>query len=151
MEQSATASLTRQATFLPQKTIMPAIKSPRHADVRFWVIWNGQHTKIHLRPDQTVTMCHGGPTDEGWSSVSAEYEYDWEEQAIHRLFVSDGRDCDGRLTSCEESSCPIAELHSEEESLLVGDWVESSELIMVPRWSTRNRSQRDYAAEAMGY
>ena len=63
--------------------------------LRIWVLHNGSWVKLSLKEGQTITLCEGGPTDEGWSwksrVITREGGYLFEE------YTSDGKDCDGRL------------------------------------------------------
>lgn len=79
-------------------------------------------------------------TDEGWESVSQEFTLVKRDTGfwVERRSFSDGVDCDGRLSHYSESECPLSELHSGYKNI----W---------PAWRHVDESQRDYAAEAMGY
>ena len=120
-------------------------------NARFWVIWNGQHTKITLRPGQSVHMHKWHRTDEGYSSTDESYEYDADDGVIRNVIQSDGRDCDGRMSQCSEWFCPLDRLHANERPQLVGEYEESEDCVSDPAWKRDSAWQRDYAAEAMGY
>lgn len=93
---------------------------------RLWIRWNHSDARITLTEDKPVTLYHSSPTDEGWHSEGCTY---WLENGIvYADHYTDGRDCDGRLST---------EYHT--RRLTDGTW----ELL--------NRSQRDYTAEAAGY
>ena len=106
-------------------------------NARFWIWENDGWIKLTIRPSQTLKWWCGSDTEEGWSAHGCEwhlcgphvYAYAW----------TDGVDCDGRLSAQAEFVCPVSEL------LYEGDSPEA------PNWERESASQRDYAAEAMGY
>lgn len=100
-------------------------------------IWIGRydsekdiHTKVLIEKGHTesepLVFETGGPHEEGWSSETVRYWMD-EHGFVFCESDSDGCDCDGRLSRHWE-----------------GMWNGRG-------WITLDRSQRDYAAEAMGY
>jgi hypothetical protein len=118
-------------------------------NARFWVLWNGQHTKITLRPNQALTMHQSAPTDEGWSSETQTYRL--EDGTVYCELTSDGRDCDGRLSSAADFLCPVGDLRLQTRTQLIGDYIDGAEQISVPVWDKEGSRQRDYSAEACGY
>ena len=116
-------------------------------NARFWV-YLGSPVKLTLKPGQTLRHFRGGPCDEGWSSEYHDWTYG--EGEIRRVYVSDGRDCDGRLTRTYTSACKVENLsgHVPEEEYL--DFHDGRE-IHYPKWESVSSSQRDEYAEAMGY
>ena len=106
---------------------------------RFWVYHNGA-VRIKLAAGQSITHYSGGPTDEGWHREVNTYSYDGRD-IVHE-WISDGVDCDGRLTQGGESYCHVHGLSSgyrDEDGITYPDWQLSAE------------RQRDYSAEAMNY
>lgn len=110
-------------------------------NARFWTWINGQTTKVTLRPGQSLSHYQWERTDEGWSSEFHSWEYT--DNLIRRYCVSDGRDCDGRLTQEQVAECPVVDLASGYSDL--------EERVRYPEWTEEGRSQRDEYAEAMGY
>ena len=116
-------------------------QSPPNA--RFWTWLNGDYVKITLRPGQSLTHYSGGPCEEGWS-----YETQVWRHAGYAVFSSwavEAKDCDGRLDQFGSSQCAIDQLNPGYEFEL------TSNVQAMPHWNNDDISQRDYAAEAMGY
>ena len=107
---------------------------------RFWVMYKGSMVKLTLIPGQTVELVEGGPMEEGYCYERTKLEFDVE--TVCREWVSESRDCDGRLDHYQDSYCPVSELNSRE---LFGV------NLMLPEWRWGSASQRDYSAERMGY
>lgn len=108
--------------------------------VKFWIFYREGYVRLKLREGEELCHHHGGPTDEGWSSYAERY---WlEAGAVFREAVSDGRDCDGRLTQHSVARCPVERLaaHSYEDAPAG-----------LPAWERVSAGQRDEYAEAMGY
>jgi len=122
--------------------------------VRFWEYVNDGPVKITLRPGQTLTHYQGEPDDEGWSSFTQIWEYDDVLGIVEREQISDGSDCDGRLTRAYADHFRVGQ---ERAGLPAGmqyaGRLEYPELIGVvyPFWRDGDSSQRDYQAEAAGY
>ena len=106
--------------------------------------WNGGLVKITLRPGQSLSWETRGPTDEGWSAEG--YTWTHAGDVIECEGWSDGRDCDGRLSSYAESVCSLDELQAGNEP-----YAEDCEGIRYPRWERVDAGQRDYQAELAGY
>ena len=79
-------------------------------NARFWAYVNGGPVKITLRPGQSLEHCEGGATDEGFHVEHVKWEYPDDEPIVYRIWCSDGRDCDGRLTHSGEDVCPVERL-----------------------------------------
>lgn len=105
-----------------------------------FLIWNarGEAIKVTLHPGEVVSWSTGGPDDEGWHSEGEILEY--ADGGISRTAWTDGRDCDGRLSTETRLFCPMERLHSREY-----------EGLLLPDWERIESSQRDYQAEAAGY
>ena len=65
--------------------------------MRFKTYHRGSEVTLSIDEGQSIHTYEGGPTDEGWSSVSHDYELSG--GVLHNEIVSDGVDCDGRLTT----------------------------------------------------
>ena len=108
-------------------------------NARFWVWWAGDAVKITLRPGRTLRASRSWRHEEGWSSESETWEYFGDD--ILRESLTDGRDCDGRLSTECQCSVPITKLAD------LGPF----DGVMLPAWERESAGQRDYSAEAMGY
>jgi hypothetical protein len=134
--------------FFPTRSrlMMPFISLPPSTrNARIWVWLNDAPVKITLKPGQTLRWSHAARTEEGWSSES--HEWHWDGQLVEQI-DTDGRDCDGRLsTSASYFTTPhlfqAHEAHEPPDSQDVS--------IRFPRWEKISAHQRDYSAESMGY
>lgn len=61
---------------------------------------------------------------------------------IHNVVVTDGVDCDGRMSSYQHCVCPVEHRHAQ--------YNDYSGYLM-PAWQVADAGQRDYAAESLGY
>ena len=102
-----------------------------NARFRQWI--NGAWVTLTLTPGQELNWGHGGATEEGWSLVS----HSWllEGGTIHHSLVTDGCDCDGRLTNYRMSMARVEDISRDRD----------------PVWLSCEETQRDQFAEAMGY
>lgn len=81
---------------------------PTNRNVRFWAYGaTGNAVKITLKPNQALEHWQGGPHDEGWHTDAIKWWYDAEGMVIQKTTVSDGQDCDGRLTKTREFTTPV--------------------------------------------
>jgi hypothetical protein len=117
--------------------------TPRNA--RFWTCVNAGLVKITLRPGQTLRHCQGGPTDEGWSRHAITWTY--EDDAVKRVIVDEGRDCDGHTSNVWEEYCAIDRLNLGSEPYGLGD----CQGIHYPDWEELDHYCRDQYAELAGY
>jgi hypothetical protein len=53
--------------------------------------------KLTLHPDQSLTYSESHRTEEGWAASSETFTYDVDQGLVIDEWVTDGRDCDGRL------------------------------------------------------
>ena len=120
-------------------------------NTRIWIYWREGVVKITIPFGEEITVGYGGRTDEGWSSYCETFAHDIDENTIVRTCVSDGCDCDGRLTSVNEShwtiggnTSPMFEFDTRCDLIQV-------EGILTPDWESGTTVQRDYEAEAAGY
>lgn len=109
---------------------------------RFWVWVNDGFVKLSMRPGTTLEWSHRWQHDEGWSLEALSFEYDGERVRCQQ--VTDGRDCDGRLTRCTVTTCSAGHLLMRPVTL-------DGETHLMPQWELEEHQQRDYSAEAMGY
>lgn len=116
-------------------------------NARFWTYHPvaDSFVKLTLKPGQTLHHWQGWPTDEGWSSAAMTWSFDGE--VVCREVIHDGQDCDGRLTTMRRQQCALADLRVMRED----DTLRDHKSPWLPDWSDVSSSQRDYAAEAMGY
>lgn len=110
--------------------------------VHFWDFVNGDWVKLTLGPGDKLEHFHGYRHEEGctrewntWKHTGAEIIHEW---------ASDGTDCDGRLSRDSTSRCALDRLHSRRVKGIGAPG-------KLPKWEKMSESQRDYAAEAMGY
>ncbi len=118
-------------------------------NARFWEFVNGDFVKLCLKPGQSITHSHGGPTEEGYSWESHRWQHVGDGVAM--LMQSDARDCDGRISHESAYFAPLFQLHDSPRILPVDGMTGQLHLIAMPLWTEQNSSQRDYSAEAMGY
>lgn len=109
-------------------------------NARFWIWWHGSWTKLTLRPGQSLTMSHGGPTDEGFYARSEGYMHDGDR--VSAWIREDSRDCDGPLSRDWDGHCMIDQLKANE-----ADEYGPAR----PAWVKDSASQRDLYAEMAGY
>jgi hypothetical protein len=86
-----------------------------------------------LHPGQTLLWHNFYRHDEGWSSESRQWALNGGE--ISEEIISDGTDCDGRLTRYATFIARVEDIDSRKR----------------PDWTEQSASQRDYQAEAAGY
>lgn len=133
----------------------------RHTEprtVRFWVSYANGFVRLALRDGAEITIGGARETSEGWSGRWETYTRDGD--TIMRRTITDGRDCDGRMSSesideWRVTDAPVCygarpatlrELHSDPER----QWP----AITTPRpdWRTdRPARYRDHNAERTGY
>lgn len=113
-------------------------------NARFWHYNSKKDSwiKLTLKPGQSVEFHSYSTDEEGWHSTSERYTSDGIQ--VNHEWISDGRDCDGRLTQAGESVCLIDNL----QSRLVEDFPDWP---LLPQWELVDSSQRDEYAEMMGY
>lgn len=118
-------------------------------NVRIWVPHpdpDKGYFKLTLRPFKPVSITTGGPTEEGWHWESETYVWRPNDDFggfVEVEAVSDGVDCDGRLSRYHTCVSPSDRLA----------WRPGyrDPHVRLPDWQRVAASQRDYAAEAMGY
>ena len=114
--------------------------------VFFFTWWGEGYTCIILtKEDPQSVLERGGPTEEGGYYESETYTLvqdendDWIVRSDHYVDCSD---CDGRLEQSNESWCYVDELKTKKSRC---------GCFPTPNWIDGGGSQRDHAAEAMGY
>ena len=119
---------------------------------RFWAHVNGGPVRITLKPGQRLEHFTSETTDEGWNSESTSWHYPSDEAVIYREWCSDGRDCDGRLTTGGEVRCHLGHLASGNEPYNADGDPETWEGVIWPAWQeSRNDGVYDEFAQAAGY
>jgi hypothetical protein len=136
------------------KTKTPRLLRPQNA--RIWVWLNDGWVKLTLRPDQPLNHSHCCRHDEGWSAEY--YTWTWNGEVLVEEYATDGRDCDGRLsthsthfTTPERFRVQPAYRFFNNLDLRLPDYQIPIPEIAVPEWTRGQQRQRDYSAEAMGY
>jgi len=104
--------------------------------ITFLYYWKGRPQRMTLLPNDSKQLHTSGRTDEGWESRSETFKRCGAK--VVRESATDGRDCDGRLSTHDISCLARTRGHRYEGR----SW---------PTWLDIDRSQRDYAAEADGY
>lgn len=97
---------------------------------------------------------YGGPCDEGWGILEETWSLDEGGETLRRTWLSDGVDCDGRMTRTESYVCPVSARMSAAPPNM--EWASPAERRAVegtlwPAWKLVSGRQRDYQAEAAGY
>lgn len=115
-------------------------------NARFNVLIHGEQVPITLKPGQTLSWGAAWRHEEGWSSVSYVWSFDGE--YVTQDYATDGRDCDGRLSTESVTECHVHHLRAHTYTLNHAD---GERTYYAPKWETVRSGQRDYSAEAMGY
>lgn len=121
--------------------------------VHFWDAVNGDWVKITLEKGQTLIHRKSGYTDEGWFSEETRWSFDEDGTGLSRRIETDGRDCDGRVSSYLQQWCPLCDIDRGLCFLKQAEDGENfySDEFYRPIWQDQFMGQRDYSAEAMGY
>lgn len=122
------------------------VKLPFRDNARFWEYVNDGWVKITLKPGQSLTHVRAGRHDEGWYRDELSFEHN--DIGVVSVYVSDGTDCDGRITHATKTFCLLSKLKAKPAEPDKKDFP-----IPVPRpqWEQLSSRQRDYSAEAMNY
>lgn len=116
-------------------------------NARFWTFWRCGWVKLTLRPGQSLSASHVGPTDEGYHGEAETWTHDGE--IVRSEYTSWGRDCDGRHESGGERVCPLEKLKA--ANMFLQFDIEENRGIFAPWWQDADSYHRDYTAEAAGY
>lgn len=109
--------------------------------IRFWHFSpSGEDVLIKIRKGQTLHHHYATQTDEGWHSETNVWHFDG--RTLTSEWITDGRDCDGRLQQFGESFCSADNIRA---GYVADDGT------VYPKWEQGESSQRDYSAEAMNY
>jgi len=122
---------------------------------RFWIYHNGW-VKLSLRDGEVLEHYDKELDEEGYSSQYNCWQRDGD--IITNEIHNDSRCCDGRFSSSQEIECDITQLKTRparierhwDSSLRSYEWI-IGDNPNTPQWQDAGCSQRDYAAEAMGY
>lgn len=110
---------------------------------------SGDHDIIVTLSDASPTFAHGhsARTDEGWSSVHETFTLT--DDGVMLESYTDGRDCDGRMSTHGEAFCPFDKL----SAIVPWEYRDNPDAapFRYPEWQELSRGQRDYSAEAAGY
>ena len=125
-------------------------------NARFWTYYNGQHTKLTLKPNQTLDYDKCGPDEEGYSFQAESYDYDGETGLITCDVAYGGRDCDGTIYHHDTFVCHVDDLESGNVVGRIDGWDDyrdgkNPEMIRFPNWVEESSYHRDPQAEAAGY
>ena len=123
-------------------------------NIRFWKFnqnWNW--VKITLRPGQKLTHRKVWFNGEGWSLFEETWKSCIEDRQVTCTRFSDGRDCDGRLTTEDQFVCSWEDLKADRSTMDVDGGLRTSHEVEIqrPTWKRLDSWQRDSFAEAMGY
>lgn len=97
---------------------------------------SGKPRILRLLPGDEVLLSSGGQTDEGFSFTEHRFANDG--RAITMEINTSASDCDGRLKTYSRMECDALD-------------VRAGYMEIWPAWRLVDSSQRDFAAEAMGY
>ena len=122
----------------------PASRAP---NARFWTLANQYSVKITLRPGQKRCWHTFKVREDGWTAQSRAWLYDGRE--VLCTTQVDGRDCDGRLTTLLQLSCPTDCLVS--RTIEFNAVNQDDEQIRFPAWKKLDEVTWDFQAIAAGY
>ena len=112
--------------------------------VVFPYYWQGKSIPIMVYVGDKVLLDTGRyRTDEGWSREAAQFEFDGETVTLERF--SEGRDCDGYLSSNDRLTCPVSDLaaHFYED--------DGGATKHAPLWQRKESEVCDAEAQRAGY
>lgn len=115
--------------------------------VRFFCVdFKGKCRRMALRHGEKHTMSSFVRTSEGWESEYQEIVLDG--RLLQRRIRTDGRDCDGRLTTYHELYCRVSERSKVRAERSVTSRPPRERY---PLWQTKESCQYDEYASLMGY
>jgi len=110
-------------------------------NARFWIFWNGGMVKLTLTHGQKLSLCAGGPDEEGWHAHRHKYEH-CGSRVESTIFVED-RDCDGDHSEERHFFSKLCNLRANYEGY--GS-------LLLPIWERKGHARcRDQFAESMNY
>lgn len=115
------------------------MKFKNSTNARFWDYFSSP-VKITLKPNQELKYYKHSYNGEGYDINITTYKY--ENNKVICTIFDDGWDCDGRLSSYNVFECSINKLKSH---------FNIHNNLFMPDWQRVESSQRDYAAEEMGF
>lgn len=110
---------------------------------RFWVHHADGFVRLRIRPGESLSHGFSEATEEGYHCDSVTWTHEGDH--ISRSWATRSQDCDGRCDRFGDDVCPLAELAAHDP------YYPDDPIIKLPNWQDERSSQRDYAAEAMGY
>lgn len=119
-------------------------------NVRFWVYGPDGWVKLTLKPGRCLTHRSGGPDEEGWSYTTIT----WSHQGDHLTYEqqTSSQDCDGRMDRYHAATATRLEDYYDHHDPKTNEYQQQGRLVGPrPVWEDHESSQRDHAAEAMGY
>jgi len=122
---------------------------------RFWIPHRESYAKIIVTKNRAIEVTEGGETDEGYCRRWDRYFINDHGVLLCETHIS-SRDCDGRYESSQLSAWDGQTTHP--AFIAQGPWVEGEgfdnvfdQSIQLLDWDNVSNSQRDLAAEEMGY
>lgn len=100
----------------------------------------GGYRWIQLSRAETVESSHTERTEEGWTGTYLRWYLDGADVVCE--YATDGRDCDGRLSTFVEYRCSVDKLDANKRE---------DRPFGTPEWQETGSRQRDYSAEVAGY
>ena len=122
----------------------PASRAP---NARFWTLANHYPVKITLRPGQERNWHTCKTREDGWTAQARAWLYDGHE--VLCTTQVDGRDCDGRMRTLLQLSCPTDGLASRTIEFFAVN--QDDEQIRFPAWKKLDEVTWDSQAIAAGY
>ena len=118
-------------------------------NARFWTYVNGGWVKLTLEPGQFFEWHEGGPTDEGWDWTT----HTWQSigEYVSHITARNACDCDGRMEWANRYRAHVLALRNHLPYTPALFPLGDNKPLLVPRWETISRSQRDHEAEKAGY
>lgn len=143
-------------------------------NARIWTHLNDGFVKLTLEVNRPLVWGKFGRHDEGWSSEV--HRWEWDGNELVESICTDGRDCDGRLSTHALYRTTPNRFEAVTPTETVGAYYEfdnatgrsvtvragkerhhlciaggEAEIIRTPAWEKVEAGQRDYSAEAMNY
>lgn len=123
-------------------------RNPAKIGVSFYFRFDGKEYTVHLVPGHPVYFNSFRYTDEGYTSQACSLTLNRFDYQIDYETRSDGRDCDGRMSSYGFYTC---KRHNRAKHKAWCNYGEKPKRFRYPEWTLVDCEQRDYSAEVMGY
>lgn len=117
-------------------------------NARIWTFLNDGFVKLTLEAGRPLVWSKFGRHDEGWSSEV--HRWEWDGNELVESICTDGRDCDGRLSTHALFRTTPDRFHARSQEVYY-ECGGIGEAICTPEWEKVEAGQRDYSAEAMNY